>query len=371
MRCLQCQYKNLPDAVFCENCGTKFDLICPQCQASNWMTSKFCRRCGAMLTSQPLAPSHTPPEELRATDKDQAMQVERRPAMQSPPEAERPQLITVVHLRCCGLHVQRRQVVACLRLDDGDGSVDKELRTFGTQTWELLVLSDWLVAHGVTHAAIAETGAYWPRVSRVLEHAISVRLIKGVQDVEVVADLLAHGLVQGNTAPPQYFRKPPHPSRTTLIGIVAVLAAVLLTSYQLWRHPGNTDTEQLAIEPLVRMLRWQQSEVFDQYPAGTQFAIYLPTLERTPDNLPVEITLDSASERPSWLQFDQDTLRISGTPPATTKNRTYNLIFHAKAEGRIESRLPFYLTITGQTEPPLPPASSSSGPTPWRVFQSW
>jgi hypothetical protein len=324
-----------------------------------------------MLTSQPLAPSHTPPEGSRAAGESQAMQVERPPAKQSPPEAERPQLMKVVHPRCCGLHVQKRQVVACLRLDDGDGSVDKEVRTFGTQTWELLVLSDWLVAHEVTHTAIAESGVYWPRVSRVLEHALTVRLIKGVQDVEVVADLLAYGLVQGNTAPPQYFRNPPRHSRPTLIGVVAVLAAVLLTSYQLWRHPGNVNSGQLPVEPLVRMLRWQQPEMFDQYPVGTQFAVYLPTLERTPDNLPVEITLNSASERPSWLQFDQDALRISGTPPITAENRTYNLIFQAKAEDTLESQLPFYLTITARTEPSLPPGLGSSGSTSWRAFQSW
>lgn len=35
MQCHQCQHENLPDAVFCEDRGTKLKLICPQCQTEN------------------------------------------------------------------------------------------------------------------------------------------------------------------------------------------------------------------------------------------------------------------------------------------------------------------------------------------------
>jgi class 3 adenylate cyclase len=60
----------LPDAVFCEDCGTKLEHICPQCQADNRVTSKFCRKCGAPLTQQtvvsgplqPATPSATAPK---------------------------------------------------------------------------------------------------------------------------------------------------------------------------------------------------------------------------------------------------------------------------------------------------------------------
>ena len=181
MQCPQCRYENLPDAVFCEHCGTKVDHLCPQCRADNRVTSKFCRKCGATLTSQPPAPNSTPAEKPQAAQENQAMQVERPQAEQGAPEDERRQLMKVVHPRCCGLHVQKREVEVCVRLCDADGQVHKEVRTFGTETWELLMLSDWLVAHGVTHAAVASTGVYWPRVYRVLEHALTVRLIKEIR----------------------------------------------------------------------------------------------------------------------------------------------------------------------------------------------
>ncbi len=57
MQCPQCQHGNLPDAVFCEDCGTKLDHVCSQCQTDNRVTSTFCRQCGILLTQQPSASS--------------------------------------------------------------------------------------------------------------------------------------------------------------------------------------------------------------------------------------------------------------------------------------------------------------------------
>jgi hypothetical protein len=229
--------------------------------------------------------------------------------------------------------------------------VHKEVRTFGTQTWELLVLSDWLVAHGVTHAAIAETGVYWTRVYRVLEHNLTVRLIKDIQDVEIIADLLAHGLVQDNVIPSQTLRNLPRHSKPTLAAVMAVIVVVLLTTHWLWKQPSNAVSEQPPMEPPPRMVWWQQSQASYQQAAGTQFTIPLPNLERSPDGLPVEVMLDSSGDWPSWLQLDREGLRISGTAPITAEDRTYDLIFDAKTENGGESRLQFSLTITGQSEP--------------------
>jgi uncharacterized membrane protein YvbJ len=52
MRCPRCQYENLPDSVFCPECGTRLEHSCPQCGADNRLTSKFCRKCGEPLTGQ-------------------------------------------------------------------------------------------------------------------------------------------------------------------------------------------------------------------------------------------------------------------------------------------------------------------------------
>ena len=51
MQCPQCQYENLPDAAFCQECGAKLQSLCSQCQTENLPTAKFCRKCGAALTT--------------------------------------------------------------------------------------------------------------------------------------------------------------------------------------------------------------------------------------------------------------------------------------------------------------------------------
>jgi hypothetical protein len=194
----------------------------------------------------------------------------------------------------------------------------------------------------------------------VLEHALTVRLIKDVQDVEVIADLLAWGMVQDRPSLPQPPDNLPSYARRTLVAVIAVTMVAVLTTYQVWRHSGNANSGQPPVEPPSPILQWQQSELSDQHPAGSRFTVHLPILERIPDGLPVEVTLDPSSDLPSWLQFDREELRISGTPPMATQDRIYNLLFHAKAEGGGESRLPLSLTIKGRSETLLPQASDPS-----------
>src|SRR5512132_4022447 len=50
MQCPRCQYENLSDAAFCQECGAKLQYICSQCQTDNQPTAKFCRKCGTRLT---------------------------------------------------------------------------------------------------------------------------------------------------------------------------------------------------------------------------------------------------------------------------------------------------------------------------------
>ena len=40
----------------------------------------------------------------------------------------------VVYARCCGLDVHQKTVVACILLTDADGTVQREVQTFGTMT---------------------------------------------------------------------------------------------------------------------------------------------------------------------------------------------------------------------------------------------
>ena len=75
----------------------------------------------------------------------------------------------VVHARCCGLDVHKKTVVACVLVTQDDGVVQRQVRTFGTMTVDLLALSDWLSSWSVTHVAMESTGVYWRPVFNLLE----------------------------------------------------------------------------------------------------------------------------------------------------------------------------------------------------------
>jgi transposase len=119
----------------------------------------------------------------------------------------------VLHARCAGLDVHKDTIVACVRLAAGD-EVQQEVRSFATTTQGLLALADWLMASGVTHAAMEATGVYWKPVWHVLEsacelvlaNAAHVRNVPGrktdVNDAVWIADLLAHGLLRASFVPP-------------------------------------------------------------------------------------------------------------------------------------------------------------------------
>jgi class 3 adenylate cyclase/tetratricopeptide (TPR) repeat protein len=59
MRCPSCNYDNPADAAFCEECGTKLELLCPACKAPVSAGARFCKKCGAALRSTKPAASAT------------------------------------------------------------------------------------------------------------------------------------------------------------------------------------------------------------------------------------------------------------------------------------------------------------------------
>lgn len=121
--------------------------------------------------------------------------------------------------RGCGLDVHQATVVACVLIVRKDGKVQKQLRTFGTTTRELLNLREWLLSEGCTHAAMESTGAYWKPVYAILEggleivvaNAQHVKKVPGretdVKDTEWIADLLCHGVLRSSFVPPQPIRE--------------------------------------------------------------------------------------------------------------------------------------------------------------------
>jgi transposase len=122
----------------------------------------------------------------------------------------------VVYEVSCGLDVHKKKVTACVLWAPGKR---KQIREFGTFTRDLLDLTDWLRACGVTHVALESTGVYWKPVWNLLEGLFEVLLvnaqhIKAVpgrktdqKDSEWIAELLQHGLLRPSFVPPTPIRE--------------------------------------------------------------------------------------------------------------------------------------------------------------------
>jgi transposase len=120
----------------------------------------------------------------------------------------------VVYERCAGLDVHKKTVVVCRIMPQPAGGWQKEIRTFGTLTDELLTLADWLRAGGVSHIAMESTGVYWKPIYNLLEAEFGVVLVNAqhikfvpgrktdVNDAQWIAELLQHGLLKASYIPP-------------------------------------------------------------------------------------------------------------------------------------------------------------------------
>jgi transposase len=121
----------------------------------------------------------------------------------------------ILYACCAGLDVHKRTIVACVRRLGPGGKVQRQVRTFGTMTADLLALADWLAAEGVTQVAMESTGVYWKPVFNILEGRFPVllanpqhiRRVPGrktdVKDCEWIAQLLQCGLLQASFIPPR------------------------------------------------------------------------------------------------------------------------------------------------------------------------
>src|SRR6201987_5477618 len=121
--------------------------------------------------------------------------------------------------RGCGLDVHQATVVACLLIVLKNGRVQRQVRTFGTTTRELMGLRKWLLSESCTHVAMESTGVYWKPIYAILEGAFEivvanaqhVKKVPGrktdVKDAEWIADLLCHGLLRPSFVPPSPIRE--------------------------------------------------------------------------------------------------------------------------------------------------------------------
>jgi hypothetical protein len=118
-------------------------------------------------------------------------------------------------------------------------------------------------------------------------------------------------------------------------------------------NPGVREPSLLPRDPGVHALphsvQWVQITVFDQVLPGKPLTVSLPQLQRTPEGLPVTVTLDASDSTPMWLAFDPEKLILSGTAPPQEIGKTYHLTFRARTEDGLVSLLQFILKVIEPT----------------------
>lgn len=126
----------------------------------------------------------------------------------------------VVHPRCAGLDVSKRDVKVCVRIQGrGSRPTRATVTTWGSTTRQILALRDMLVEEGVGMVVIESTGTYWKPFYYLLEDHLALTLVNAreaktvpgrktdVADAEWLADLGAHGLVRASLVPPPPIRE--------------------------------------------------------------------------------------------------------------------------------------------------------------------
>lgn len=127
----------------------------------------------------------------------------------------------VLHERCAGLDVSKKDVKACVQVPGRrPGVFSRTVTTFGSVTAEVLRLRDHLIAERVTCVVMESTGDYWKPFYYLLEdgpfelmlvNAAHVKRVPGrktdVTDSQWLADLGAHGLVTASFVPPPPIRE--------------------------------------------------------------------------------------------------------------------------------------------------------------------
>lgn len=125
----------------------------------------------------------------------------------------------LVIARAGGIDVHQKSLTASVRLQEPNGRVRTDTLTFGTTVKELQRVRAWLVAYGVTHAAIESTGVLWKPVWHVLEGHVELLLVNprevkrvpgrktDVKDAAWLAQLLQAGLLSSSFVPPRAQRE--------------------------------------------------------------------------------------------------------------------------------------------------------------------
>lgn len=127
----------------------------------------------------------------------------------------------LVHPRCAGLDVSKRDVKVCVRVARaGRAGATSTVTTWGSVTNQVLALREHLIVEQVTLVVMEATGDYWKPFYYLLEDGpfevllVNARHVKNlpgrktdVSDAAWLAQLGAHGLVRGSFVPPEPIRQ--------------------------------------------------------------------------------------------------------------------------------------------------------------------
>jgi transposase len=130
-------------------------------------------------------------------------------------------IMEVVHARCAGMDVSKRDAKVCVRVAGrGRGKTVETVQTWASTTNAILRLREHLIAERVTLVVMEATGDYWKPFYYLLEDAgfevmlVNARQVKNlpgrksdVSDATWLAQLGAHGLVRGSFVPPAPIRE--------------------------------------------------------------------------------------------------------------------------------------------------------------------
>jgi transposase len=80
--------------------------------------------------------------------------------------------VEVLHARCAGLHISKRDAKVCVRVAGaGRRKTVETVTTWGSMTSQILALREYLIAERITCAVMEATGDYWKPFYYLLEDA--------------------------------------------------------------------------------------------------------------------------------------------------------------------------------------------------------
>src|SRR5258705_1418222 len=126
----------------------------------------------------------------------------------------------VVHPRCAGIDISKRDAKVCVRIQGrGNTPTTSTVTTWGAMSNQVLALREHLITERVSCVVMEATGDYWKPYFYLLEDALTVMLVNAhdarnmpgrktdVSDSAWLADLGAHGLLRASLVPPPPIRR--------------------------------------------------------------------------------------------------------------------------------------------------------------------